>query len=94
MIIVLVVVLTLVCLLAGALLGYALRQRQELEQKDVDIEVLEHALGKEKQQVEFLKNDVSWLEDNLDVARRDARAHEKTLEMLIKEIENADHATA
>jgi cell division protein FtsB len=94
MIIALVVALLVAVLLVGILLGYALRQRQDLAQKDIDIEVLEHSLGKEKQVVEFLKNDVALLEDNVDIARSEARAHERTITMLLEEVARADDASA
>jgi len=94
MIIALVVALVVACTLMGILLGYALRQRQELAQKDLTIETLMYHLGKEKQTVEALKEDVALLEDNVDSARSEARAHETTITMLLEEVTRADDASA
>ena len=94
MMIALVVALVAACTLMGILLGYALRQRQELAQKDIDIEVLKHSLGKETQTVEALKEDVALLEDNVDSARAEAHAHERTINMLLGEVARADDASA
>lgn len=94
MIIALVVALLIAVLLVGILLGYALRQRQDLAQKDIDIEVLKHALGKETQKVEALTEDVALLEGNVDLARSEAHAHERTITMLLEEVARADDASA
>ena len=94
MIITLVVALLVTCLVAGALLGYALRQRQELAQKDIEIERLEQSLEGKERDVELLRDDVALLETNVDSAQSEARAHERTIHMLLGEVARADNASA
>lgn len=90
----LVVALAIACAVAGALLGYAVRQRQEIAEHEIYIETLEQDLESAGRQVRALKSDVAWLEDNVDIARAEAHAHTVTIAMLMKEIENADHTAA
>ena len=78
----------------GLVVGYALRQRQEIAEHEIYIETLEQDLASAGHQVRALKNDVAWLEDNVDIARAEAYAHTVTIAMLMKEIENADHTAA
>lgn len=94
MIIALVVGLVVACTLMGVLLGYALRQRQELAQKDIGIEHLTQSLETEQARVVHLQDDVALLEENVDDARSEARAHERTLTMLLEEVTRADDASA